>query len=184
MLVHPVDEEIYLRVMGEQDAEALFYLIDQSRDDFRKWLPWIDDTKRIADTKAFIETSQKGFAEFTSLNMVILYKGAIVGISGFNEMDWTNKIASIGYWLGGDFQGKGIMKRVVHSLIDYAFYTLHYNRIEIRVAVGNKRSQAIPEKLGFKKEGTIREAEWLYDHYVDHLIYGLLAKDWQKHIHM
>ncbi|MBI3110076.1 MAG: GNAT family N-acetyltransferase, partial [Ignavibacteriales bacterium] len=33
-------------------------------------------------------------------------------------------------------------------------------------------------RLGFRPEGKIREAEWLYDHFVDHLVYGMLAPDW------
>ena len=57
---------------------------------------------------------------------------------------------------------------------------LQLNRIEIRAAIGNVKSQAIPEKLGFAKEGCVREAEWLYDHYVDHIIYGMLKSDFTK----
>ena len=52
------------------------------------------------------------------------------------------------------------------------------NRIEIRCATQNVRSRAIPERLGFKEEGLIRDAEWLYDHYVDHIVYGMLESDW------
>ena len=44
----------------------------------------------------------------------------------------------------------------------------------------NHKSRAIPERFGFKKEGMIRQAEWLYDHYVDHIIYGLLAREWKS----
>ncbi|GIN71937.1 ribosomal-protein-serine acetyltransferase [Bacillus sp. J14TS2] len=177
MFVHPVDEELYLRIAEEEDVEELFWLTDQSREYLREWLPWIDRIKSKQDSKAFIESSQQGFAEFTSMNLVILYRGKLIGVSGFNEMDTENKTAYIGYWLGKDFQGQGIMNRVVRSLMDYAFHVLQFNRIEIRVAVGNKKSRAIPEKLGFKKEGILREAEWLYDHYVDHIIYGFLASD-------
>ncbi|GIN58730.1 GNAT family N-acetyltransferase [Lederbergia ruris] len=184
MFVHPVDDELYLRMVEEKDAEELFELTDQSREYLRVWLPWIDRTKSKEDTMLFIKSSQKEFAEFTSMNLVILYKEKMVGVAGFNEMDAENKVVSIGYWLGRDFQGKGIMTRAVRSLIGYALDILQFNRIEIRVADGNTKSQAIPEKLGFKKEGTIREAEWLYDHYVDHFIYGLLADDWQSHVSM
>ncbi|MBO0993896.1 GNAT family N-acetyltransferase [Bacillus sp. SD088] len=180
MFVHPVDEELYLRMVEEEDAEELFRLTDQSREYLREWLPWIDRIKSKEDSIAFIQSSQQGFAEFTSMTLGILYRGKLIGVSGFNEMDPENKAASIGYWLCKDFQGKGIMNRVVRSLMDYAFHILEFNRIEIRVAAGNKRSQAIPEKLGFKKEGILREAEWLYDHYVDHIIYSFLASDNQK----
>jgi ribosomal-protein-serine acetyltransferase len=65
------------------------------------------------------------------------------------------------------------------AYINYAFNELKLNRVEIRCAVENSKSRAIPEGLGFKNEGTIREAEWLYDHFVDHIVYGMLARDWK-----
>ena len=64
--------------------------------------------------------------------------------------------------------------------MSYCFEELQLNRIEIRAATGNVKSQVIPKKLGFTKEGCIREAEWLYDHYVDHTIYGMLKSDFMK----
>ena len=70
------------------------------------------------------------------------------------------------------------MTKACRALIRYAFEQLQLNRVEIRVAVGNYKSRAIPERLGLVKEGMIREAEWLYDHFVDHIVYGVLAKEW------
>ncbi|WP_342770185.1 GNAT family protein [Oceanobacillus chungangensis] len=100
--------------------------------------------------------------------------------AGFNSLDFRNKIGHIGYWLAKDYQGKGIMSRVARALTEYAFHELDLNRVEIRAAYENLRSRAIPKRLGFVEEGKIRQAEWLYDHYVDHVIYGMLASDWEN----
>jgi ribosomal-protein-serine acetyltransferase len=54
------------------------------------------------------------------------------------------------------------------------------HKVEIRAASGNKKSRAVPERLGFKQEGCIRQAEWLYDHYVDHVVYGMLDLEWAQ----
>lgn len=91
-----------------------------------------------------------------------------------------NAKTSIGYWLGAEFEGRGIMVRSCRALIDYLFKELKLNRVEIRTAPGNKKSQAIPKKLGFTEEGTIREYEKLYTQFVDHVVYSMLAKDWDK----
>lgn len=71
------------------------------------------------------------------------------------------------------------MTKALKALIDYGFKELELNKIEISVAVENKKSRALPERFGFVEEGKIRQAEWLYDHYIDHVIYGLLATEWK-----
>jgi ribosomal-protein-serine acetyltransferase len=64
-------------------------------------------------------------------------------------------------------------------LVEHAFGELGLNRVSIACAVENKKSCAIPERLGFRREGVKRQAEWLYDHFVDHVVYGALASEWQ-----
>ena len=53
------------------------------------------------------------------------------------------------------------------------------NRIEIRAAVGNARSRAIPERLGFREEGTLREAELVDGAALDIVVYSMLASQWR-----
>lgn len=72
------------------------------------------------------------------------------------------------------------MTRAVKALTHYAFHELNLNRVDIRAAVENKKSRSIPERLGFVNEGRLRQAEWLYDRYVDCIIYGMLAEDWKN----
>lgn len=105
---------------------------------------------------------------------------SLSGIVGYNEVDWQNKIAYIGYWLGEGFQGKGIMTRATKALVDYAFEQLNLNKVDIRAAERNKKSRSIPERLGFQQEGKIRAGELLYGKYVDHVIYGMLKNEWEK----
>ncbi|MEN1761147.1 GNAT family protein [Anoxynatronum sibiricum] len=61
-----------------------------------------------------------------------------------------------------------------------ASFTRSLNRVEIRCATGNHKSRAIPQQLRFVAEGVLREAEWLYDHYVDHVVYAMLASEWKS----
>jgi len=179
MFIQDVDEKISMRMLAIRDAEALFQLTDHSRDHLREWLPWVDETKTIDDSRSFIKNSFQIYAERSGLTAGIFYKGNLAGIAGFNSFDWKNKIRYIGYWLATTYQGHGIMTRAVRALTDYAFHELQLNRVDIRAAYENKRSRAIPERLGFTEEGHLRQTEWLYDHYVDHVIYGMLANDWK-----
>lgn len=180
MFVHKIDDDLSLKLIDLGDAERIFELTDQSRTYLREWLPWLDFTKTVDDTRAFIQGSLRGFGESRSITTVILYKGEIAGIAGFNEINRMNRTAQIGYWLGEKYQGKGLMTRSAGALTDYAINELNMNKVEIRAASGNQKSRHVPEKLGFLQEGTIRQAEWLYDHYVDHVVYGMLASEWKK----
>jgi ribosomal-protein-serine acetyltransferase len=175
-----INQDLALRMITPEDAEKVFALTDASREYLKEWLPWLDFTRELADTKAYIEGCIKGHKANSSLSLVILFNNEIVGIAGFNTINPSNKIGTIGYWLSEGAQGHGIMTKTVKALLQYAFETLKLHKVEIRVAETNHKSRAIPERLGFMQEGTIRAAEWLYDHYVDHIIYGLLVNEWQQ----
>ncbi|MGG4041278.1 GNAT family N-acetyltransferase [Bacillus smithii] len=179
MLRLPIDDQTYLKLVEEQDAEPLFNLTDSCRTYLREWLPWVDSTKAVEDTISFIELSKKKFASKNGMDAGIWYNGQLAGIIGLHFIDWSNKKTSIGYWLGEPFQGRGLMTKACIAMIHHIFNDLHLNRVEIRCAVLNSKSRAIPERLGFSQEGTIREAEWLYDHFVDHIVYSLLAREWK-----
>lgn len=178
MFIRKINDELSLKLIELNDAKRVFELTNKSRDYLKEWLPWLDTTKKMEDTNEFIKSCVKGFSEKKSLNTVILFRGEIVGVAGYNTINWSNRTAYIGYWLGEEFQGNGIMTEVARALTDYAFHELNLNKVEIRVAVLNTRSRSIPEKLNFVNEGCIRQAEWLYDHYVDHVVYGMLAEEW------
>lgn len=180
MFTYKIDEELSLKLLEEKDAERVFELTDGSRAYLKEWLPWLDFTKTVEDSRDFIRTSRKNYAENKTLNTGIVYKGEIVGLAGFNELAWANKTAKIGYWLGQDYQGHGIMTRVAEALTEISFGPLGMNRTEIRVATGNSKSRGIPERLGYTEEGTLRQVEWLYDHFVDHIVYAMLASEWKK----
>ncbi|MCP3029096.1 GNAT family N-acetyltransferase [Halobacillus sp. A5] len=178
MFVHKIDDELSLKLMEMKDADELYELTNTSRNHLRTWLGWVDDNESIKHTKEFIQMGLNKYAAHQGISACILYKGKIAGVIGTHAADWTNRSTSIGYWLGEEFINKGIMTRSVKALTNYLIKDLHLNRIEIRAAESNNSSRAIPERLGFTEEGRLRQVEWLYDHYVDHVVYSILAEDW------
>ncbi|GCE18748.1 GNAT family N-acetyltransferase [Dictyobacter kobayashii] len=175
-----IDSTTELKLIAESDAQAIFQLIDNNRPYLRQWLPWIDYTQSIADELAYIRTVTAQYQEHQSVACAIYYKGTVAGTISYHPIDWANRKVEIGYWLGPQFQGHGLMTKACKALIDHAFDDLKLNKIEIRCATGNARSCAIPQRLGFTHEGISRQAEWLYDHYVDLHLYGLLVSERKK----
>ncbi|SIS47576.1 GNAT family N-acetyltransferase [Salimicrobium flavidum] len=180
MFVHRIDEDLELRLIEVGDAERIFELTDRHRSNLRTWLPWVDHTESKEDTKSAIRNFLHGYAENQSMTVVILFQDVIVGMASYNKLDWTNKIAYIGYWLAEDYQGRGIMTKTVKSLTTHAFSSMGMNKVDIRAASENRASCAIPERLGFTQEGVLRDQEWVNDHFVDHVVYGMLRKEWEN----
>jgi ribosomal-protein-serine acetyltransferase len=180
MFEHHVDDEIKLRLLAPRHADALFSVVDSNRQHLRLWLPWLDANVAVSDTLHFIQATQRQFVGNAGFTAGVWYCGELAGIIGHNRIDWESRISWLGYWLAEGFQGKGIMTKSCRTLVNHAFTELNLNRIDIRCAVGNSKSRAIPERLGFQQEGVIREAEWLYDRFVDHIVYGLLKSQWQS----
>ncbi len=173
-----LDHEVVLRRLQLADAEALFALTDRNRQALRQWLPWLDAVRAVEDTRDFLQTTVDQHARGGGFQSAILVAGQIAGVVGYHEIDRINRIASIGYWLGTEAQGRGIMTKACAVLTEHAFTVLDLNRVEIACATGNSQSRAIPERLGFRYEGTLRDKEWLYDHYVDLRIYAMRRADW------
>ena len=99
---------------------------------------------------------------------------------GYHAIDWENRSTALGYWLGKGYQGKGLVTAACRALVEHAFGELDLNRVSIACATENKKSCAVPDRLGFRREGVVRQAEWLYDHFVDHAVYATLASEWRK----
>lgn len=173
-----VDNEIELGLFEVKQAPTLFALVDQNREYLREWLPWLDATTSVEDTKTFIKGALQQFAENNGFQAGIWYKGELAGTIGFHYVHWVTGRTEIGYWLGKNHEGHGIMTRATRKLVEYAFNDLGLNRVEIRCATGNHKSRAIPERLGFTREGTLRQVFRNYDQLFDIVVYGMLAGEW------
>jgi len=172
-----VDENITLELLEEKHADAIFSIISANRVYLREWLPWVIKMQTIEDFRGFISLYRQKYTENSDVAFVIVHDFIVVGRIGVYNIDAVNKIGSIGYWLSEEFQGKGIVLRSVEKLVDYCFTELLLNRIEIKCGTKNYKSQAIAEKIGFQKEGIIREGEFLHNAFSDLFCYSLLKCD-------
>jgi ribosomal-protein-serine acetyltransferase len=169
-----------LRPLNLRDASALFALVETNRERLRRWLPWPDANRCRLDSRAYILRVRAQARAGSAQSFGLWWKDQLVGIAGFVWIDVANSSAGIGYWLAREAEGHGLMTAAVSTLLRHGFRTLQLNRIEIRAGVRNRRSRAIPERLGFRHEGTLRQVEHLADRRVDHAVYGLLAEEWRR----
>ena len=155
----------------------LYVLVDKNRKYLRKWLPWVDGVTSEEDVSIFLSRTMEQRDQGRGSHYVLFFNGVMAGMAGFHPIDWPNRNAELGYWIGEHFTGKGIATAAVARLLHEGFNELNLNRMEIRCASGNLRSIAVAKRFGMVYEGTLREEEWLYDRYVDHDVYSILKRE-------
>jgi ribosomal-protein-serine acetyltransferase len=179
VLRHELPGGYALRLLEESDADELYAVIDANREHLEPWMPWVEHEHEPADVLPFIRATRRQIADNDGLQTAIVDpEGRIVGMVGVHNVDWPNRKTSIGYWLARGEQGRGTMTAAVRAYVNHAFATWKLNRIMIQAAVENTRSRAIPERLGFREEGILREFERVGARVLDGVVYALLAADW------
>lgn len=168
-----IDEKTYLALRQPKDAPAVFAQIEKNRTYLKEWLPWLNYNTAVADSLQHIEQSIAKWNKKQALDLGIWYEEQFVGMVSLNTLDWQTKQTTIGYWISEAGQGKGIITKSCQALITFAFEELGMEEIIIRAAVGNVKSQGIPERLGFVKQGLLPNAQKLYGRTVDLIVYQL-----------
>jgi ribosomal-protein-serine acetyltransferase len=170
---------LQLRVLEESDAEELYGVVERNRAYLAEWLPWPAE-QTLEGTLGFIKKTRDQLEENDGFQTAMVVDGRIVGSVGFVGIRWDARATSIGYWLAEEHQRRGLMTRAVGALTDHAFDELDLNRVEIQVASDNRRSRAIPERLGFTVEGVLRDYERVGERFLDIIVYALLARERQQ----
>jgi ribosomal-protein-serine acetyltransferase len=174
-----VTENISLELTAQKHAVPLFEALDNSREHLSRFLPWVDNMQQVDDFRNYIRHCELLYQQKTDVSFVIKVDEKVAGRIGLHYINAHNKIAAIGYWLSKGFEGKGIIIQSCKKLISFGFGELGLNRIEIKAAVQNSRSQAVPEKLHFTKEGILRQAEWVNGEFFDLYLYSMLHTEWK-----
>jgi ribosomal-protein-serine acetyltransferase len=171
------DRDLVLRQLESADAAALFLLIDADRQRLGRWLPWVEETRTELDTVRFIADAADERRRRRSLVLGILVDGALCGTLGLHYLDWFDRSAEIGYWIASDWEGHGYVTRAARCMLDVAFGAAGLHRVVIRCAVDNARSRRVAERLGFRVEGLLREAQWVGGRFLDQHLYALLRRE-------
>jgi ribosomal-protein-serine acetyltransferase len=172
--------DLQLVPLAEGDAEELFALTTANRAHLRRWLPWVDEVRSVADSSVHVRNGLELRRLGLRLDYTVRLRGRMIGSIAYHLLQQAHRFGVIGYWLALDATGHGYMTAAVRRLVEHGFVDLALNRIELRVAVGNYASQKICTRLGFREEGVLREAEWLHNHFVDLRVNALLRSEWER----
>ena len=168
-----IDDEITLYLENAAFAERYLELVEENYEYLSEWLEWPRFCKSLDDFKKFVRDSLHKYADGKSMTCAIEFRGEIVGNCALNAINHSLEMVEIGYWIGKQYQGNGIITRVCRWLIDYAFTKLDMKKVQIAAAEGNLPSRAVCERLGMQLEGIITNREKVGDKILNHAIYGI-----------
>ncbi len=176
-----VSPRLELRKHSLELAETMYRYVDQDRARLRIFLPWADAVNSVEVEANYIRMTHANWEKGTLFDYGIFEKatGTYMGNVGVHNIAWAHDRCEFGYWILGKFEGKGFTSEAVEALEKVCF-GLDFHRLEIRCSSHNPKSAAIPRKLGYALDGTLKEDTIEQGAYRDTLVFGKLKKPGDK----
>lgn len=158
-------ERLHVRMPQPGDGKAIYDAVVASIHELRPWLPFAGQEQTELNTEAGVRAAHLRFLKREDLRLLIFLKESnqFIGTTGLHHPNWDIPKFEIGYWVDTRYLGNGYMTEAVQGVCDFAFHELKARRLEIRCDTLNVRSKAIPERLGFMLEGTLRHEDTSVD---------------------
>lgn len=132
--------------------------------------------------KEYVEIAVDGYYHKTIIPFIVYdkLKNKYAGSTRFGLINWKNKVLHIGWtWIGKEFQGTGLNTDMKFLMLQYAFETLNFDKVEFRVDERNLQSRKAVEKIGGTLEGILRRDTLMLDGFKrSTCCYGILKEEW------
>ncbi|RNC87089.1 MAG: N-acetyltransferase [Winogradskyella sp.] len=132
--------------------------------------------------KSYVQLAVDGYHDKTIIPFIVYDKQyqKYAGSTRFGLINWKNKLLHIGWtWIGHEFQGTGLNGNMKFLMLQYAFETLEFEKVEFRIDDRNVKSRRAVEKLGATLEGILRKDTVMKDGYRrSTCCYGILKEEW------
>ncbi len=170
---------LVLRPPRRSDLDPLDEAIQETLPYLVAWLPWATREHSRPDSRRYLRVAQAARARKRTLEFMIeeTQTRSFLGVTGLHRIDWYRRSAGLGYWIRRSAWGKGFATEAAAVLMRHAFLDWKLHRIEIHVALENRASQRVAEKLGCCREGIARDVELIDGRYIDHIQYSFLSSD-------
>jgi ribosomal-protein-alanine N-acetyltransferase len=171
-----IGAKVYLRPLEREDAPVV--------------LPWFNDPEvtrtllryrplNLREEEAFLDSVAQSEHDL-ALGVAVRATDELVGVTGFHHMDFRNRHCSFGISIGAKGEwGKGYGTEATGLMVQYAFDTLNLNRVWLHVYEYNQRGLRAYEKVGFKREGVLRQDCYREGRYWDTIVMAILRDEWE-----
>ena len=176
-LIQLPTKRLVIRPLRDTDAQALFEVFSDPKV-MRHWSGAAWNSIEQAQQKIAQYDKALRESESIGLGIVNIQTNTVIGTCSLFQLDEQCRRAEIGYGMVSTAWGNGYMHEALTAVINFGFEVLDLNRIEADIDPRNQPSLRTVERLGFIKEGYLRE-RWIVEGEIsDSSIYGLLRRDW------
>lgn len=172
-----------LRPFLRRDTDALVEAVRASLPELSRWLPWPHSRYGRSDALRFIRDTAAAWEDGRAHDMAIRSHADLAHHLG-NISVWPTsrreQAAEVGYWVRTEAAGRGIATEAAARVLQVAFEELGMHRVVLRVAVGNRPSERVAEKLGFVQEGVLRKEVLVAGAWLDHTLWGMLEDEFHR----
>ena len=177
---HFTTQRLLLREITPADTDALFALYGD--EEVARWMDiyTLNDRQQAVE---LVDFYRERYAMRSGVRWAIALRGEpahMIGTCGFNGFDHECRRSEIGYDLTPACWRRGLMGEALTAILEYGFNVLELNRVEAITLPDNLASQAVLQKLGFQREGTLRQRSYYRDQFQDDVHFGLLRADWER----
>lgn len=170
---------LQLRPLVADDARALLAVVAGSRAELGRFMSWPREMVDIEHARHFVRIGREAWLQSRTVRLGVFERatGELLGSVELDAIDLRRGQAELGYWIRSDRTRRGYAAEAAWAALRYGFETLRLHKARADVAVGNQGSARVLDKLGFVREGTLREDRAIGGVWVDHWRYGLLRRD-------
>jgi RimJ/RimL family protein N-acetyltransferase len=174
---HVIGERVYLRPLERADARTV--------------QPWFNDPEVTANLQLRRPVNLDFEEEFIAkalespdrviLGAALRADDRLIGSTGIETIDFDNRSGQFGIAIGDKAEwGKGFGTEVTRLMTGYGFERLNLNRLWLHVYDTNPGAARVYERVGYRREGVLRQARWQSTRYVDTIVMGMLREEWPK----
>jgi ribosomal-protein-alanine N-acetyltransferase len=170
-------ERLLLRILTEDDIPFIHEIFSLEETNRYVSNPPVKD---MSEAREIYEKYCKPKPYLFRIGMILKESGKLIGTLGLYSIDMENRRATLGFDLLPEHWGHGYMTEACSALLDHAFTEMGLNRIQASAEPDNIRSIRVMERLGFTREGVMRQLDFYKDAYHDDVVFSMLKQDWDS----
>lgn len=143
--------------------------VDSARDALHPWLPWVPYNDSPAASYRYTQACERDWDNHAAIRFAVRlrHQSELIGVVSLENCSPQHRSLDLGYWLHPLQQGNGLMTEAARCIVGFAFQDMHVHRVRCAAAQENIASQKVIARLGFKREGIARDAEFVAGRWID-----------------